>query len=94
MQLFLNGNWVWDHNPVVLKPWSPMFDTNREHMDIIPLWVQLPSLPLHYWTPDNLKNIGNPLGSFLEVDLSFMDLKDQTMVRIMVNINIRDGLAE
>jgi len=44
----LTSRWSWDHNPVVLKTWSPMFDASRERIDTIPLWVKLPNLSLHF----------------------------------------------
>lgn len=90
----LSGIWSWDHNPVILKAWSPMFAARRERIDTLPLWVRLPSLPLQFRTPTHLKNIGNLLGSFLEADLSFTESNEQKIVRILVNIYIRDGLLE
>ena len=34
------------------------------------------------------------LGSFLEADLSFLETREKKIARILVNINLREGLAE
>ena len=39
-----------NNSPLLLKPWSPLFDASKDRMDIIPVWVDLPALPLHLWS--------------------------------------------
>lgn len=90
----LNRSWSLDHSPVLLKPWHPMFDASRERVDTIPIWVRLPVLPLHFWSELHLRRIGNILGTFLEADLSFLESHVKQVARILVNINIREGLSE
>ena len=29
--------WHIDHSPVMLKPWSPMFDASKERVDVLPI---------------------------------------------------------
>lgn len=90
----MNRSWALDHTPLLLKHWHPLFDVSRERVDIVQLWVKLHGLPLHYWKEEHLREIGNILGSFIEVDMSFEKTKHQQVARILVNINIREGLAE
>jgi len=90
----LNQNWQMNHVPVLMKRWHPRFDASRERVDESPVWVRLPGLPLHYWEPIHFKNIGNILGTFLEADLSYLETFDQRVARILVSINLREGLAE
>jgi len=63
-------------------------------MDKIPVWVYLPALPLQFWTLDYFKSIGNFLGEFLEADLSFEETKQRKVARIIVNLNVKEGLGE
>ena len=44
----LNKNWHLNHSPMLLKPWHPLFDASRERVDVIPIWVRMPALPLHF----------------------------------------------
>ena len=86
--------WHIDHSPLLLKPWSPLFDASRERVDVLPIWVRLPALPLHFWDLYHFRRIGEILASFLEADLSFLETKEKKVARILVNINLREGLAE
>ena len=63
--------WHIDHSTVLLKPWSPLFDASKERVDVVPVWVRLPALPLHFWDLYHFRRIGDMLGTFLEADLSF-----------------------
>jgi hypothetical protein len=90
----LGKNWSVNFSPLLLKPWSPLFDASREKLDKIPVWVRLPALPLQFWSLDYFKAIGNFLGDFLEADLSFEETKQRKIARILVNLNVREGLGE
>lgn len=90
----LNRNWSWDHCPVLLKPWHPMFNASRERLDIVPFWVRLPGIPLHYWSERHFRGIGNILGTYLEGDYSSHYTKQKKVARILVSLNVREGLVE
>jgi len=90
----LNKSWHLDHSPVLLKQWHPLFDASRERVDVIPIWVRMPALPLHFWELYHFKRIGDILGSFLEADFTYLETHERKVARILVNINIREGLAE
>ena len=60
----------------------------------MPIWVRLPDLPRQYWFKENFTCIGNILRSFLEADMSFKVTKLRRVARILVNINVREGLYE
>jgi hypothetical protein len=90
----LGKNWSINFSPLLLKPWSPLFDANREKLDKIPIWVRLPALPLQFWSLDYFKAIENFLGDFLEADLSYEEIKQRKIARILVNLNVREGLGE
>jgi len=93
-QEVLRKNWSIQSTPMLLKPWTPMFDASRERVDTIPLWVRLPAFPFQYWKDKFFRRIGNRLGEFLEADESFMDSNQKRMARILVNINVREGLGD
>ena len=72
----------------------PPFDVDTERLDTIPVWVRLPGLPWELWKPNSLSDIGNALGTFIEVDLSYQQMKIQKVTRILVSLNIRTSLRE
>lgn len=52
----------------VLVRWEPI--VYDDYPWIIPFWVQLPGIPLHYWTLKNLRKIGERLGHIDTIELS------------------------
>ena len=87
-------SWHINHTPVLLKSWNPMFDASKERVDEIFIWVRMPALPLHFWDFFHFRRIGYILGTFLEADLSFLETHEKKVAHILVNIDIREGLAE
>lgn len=59
-----------------------------------PIWVQLPGLPMQYWTPVVFKRIGNALGTYLEHDQSYETSGNMTMACILVHLDTIEGLEE
>ena len=60
----LARNWSLEQCPVLLKMWTPTFDTSCEWVDVFPIWVRLSSLPRQYWLEDHFISIGNIWGPF------------------------------
>lgn len=85
----LSKLWHIELAPVLLKRWSPVFDPELEHLGAGPIWVRLPGLPLHFWSEDVFKHIGNALGTYLDYDKSNM-----AMARILVDLDKHKGLVE
>ena len=81
-----NKSWHINHSHVLLKPWHPLFDASKERVDVIPIWVRMPALPLHFWDLYHFKRIGDILGTFLEADLSYLETNEKNVSRILVNI--------
>ncbi|KAJ4894809.1 Uncharacterized protein Rs2_21603 [Raphanus sativus] len=52
----------------VLVRWEPV--VHDDYPWVIPFWVEITGIPLHFWTIKNLKNIGSRLGHIDTVDLS------------------------
>jgi hypothetical protein len=85
---------VWSDTPIVLKRWTPGFDAKRERVDVVPVWVRLPGLPMQYWNPVRFSAIGNKLGEYIDVDFSFEDTGLMSMARILVRLDLRPGLLK
>jgi hypothetical protein len=63
-------------------------------MDIISVWVWLPGLPVQFWETKPLKMIENHLGEFLKLDSSYLRTDERKVAKILVSLNVRDGLGE
>jgi hypothetical protein len=62
-------------------------------MEIIPIWVRIPSLPLVLWLEDVFEETCNSLGLYYEVDLSFQDTGNFRMAKILVGSKTSKGLV-
>lgn len=88
----LNQNWSFDQSSLLLKRWHPLFDASRERVDLVLIWDRLPGLPLPFWFEEHFSHIGNLLGTYLETDASYKVTKLKTVAKILVKINIRNGI--
>jgi len=88
----LQRSWFIDSSPILLKLWNPTFDTENERLDSIPIWVRLLGLPPHLWNEKCFQAIGNHLGEFITADMSFLDTGEMAVARILVLLNVREGL--
>lgn len=90
----LQKSWFIDSSPIRLKLRNPTFDAASERLNSIPIWVRLSSLPPHLWNEKCFQDIGNHLGKFLVANMGFIDSAEMSVARIMVLLNIREGLKE
>ncbi|KAF8399063.1 hypothetical protein HHK36_014929 [Tetracentron sinense] len=66
--------------------WSPQFRSGIEP-SIVPVWINLPGLPLNFFNPKDLSSIGNLLGRVLLVDRPTRNLSRPSLARICVEID-------
>jgi hypothetical protein len=90
----LQKGWFMESSPTILKLWNPTFDVDNERLDSIPIWVKLPGLPPHIWNEKCFQAIKNHLGDFITAYMSFLDTGEMAVARILVLLNIREGLKE
>jgi len=58
------------------------------------MWVHLPGIPSHLWSEKCFQEIGNFLGEYMTADMGFLDTGEMSMARILVSLNIKEGLRE
>ena len=94
LEWVLERNWNFGKIPILFKRWNPLFDTQREKVDEMPVWVRLPGLPPQFWVQLVFREIKNNLGHFLEANMSFVHSSDKGLAKILISLNLREGLAE
>jgi hypothetical protein len=80
--------------PIVLKRWNPIFYPKWERVDVVPVWVQLPGLPMQYWNSVCFSVIGKKLGEFIKSGFSFEDTGLMSVARILVRLDLCTGLLK
>ncbi|XP_020595835.1 uncharacterized protein LOC110035862 [Phalaenopsis equestris] len=70
-----------------IMKWTPDFDPSKEP-PVVPLWFELPGLPLPYFKLNALFNIGRALGTPLKVDAPTFNKARPALARIQVERDI------
>jgi hypothetical protein len=86
--------WLWGTCPLSMKFWHPCFDPRCEVMKLTLVWVKLPGLPLELRCDKFLWDLGNFLGKTLMVDSSYKYNVNRLVAKVLVNIDLDEGLAE
>ena len=74
-----------------LNRWTPNFDPAVEVPKVVPVWVCLPNLPIHRWTPSSLQGIGEILGRYIDKE---NPKENYSCARICVEFDLEAGLPE
>ncbi|XP_075092451.1 uncharacterized protein LOC142172681 [Nicotiana tabacum] len=83
-----SGPYTMNSKPDVVKMWNVDFDFTNEVLKTIPLWIQLPKLPLNCWEDDSLSRTGSTLGVLIYVDACTTKVERISYARILVKIDV------
>lgn len=90
----LSRMWVVKSDNLMLKRWHTTFNLDKEPLIFRHLWVIFPGFPLVFWNFEAFTTIGNAIGKFLHVDLKHLTGSDRRMGRILVEVDLNEGLPE
>lgn len=83
-----SGPYTIANRPVIVKSWSADFDFHNEILKVVPLWIQLPNLPLTCWGLESLSRIGSTLGIPLFADECTSNQSRISYARLLVEIDV------
>ena len=63
----VNSPYFYNYVGLFLRPWKEQFNTDKENLMIVLVWIKMYSLPMEYWKEEILMDIGNTLGNFVKV---------------------------
>ena len=61
----LQGNYFFDNKPLIVKPWNPNMDVDKEELKLIPIWIQL-KIEFKLWGEFFLLKIMGQIGKPLQ----------------------------
>ncbi|KAL2893643.1 Leucine--tRNA ligase [Bienertia sinuspersici] len=76
-----------DHNPVIMKPWSENDDCTKDNVRSIPIWIQL-YLDFKYWGIRSLEKIVGKVGKLVKVDQATEKRERLNYARCLVEVMI------
>lgn len=80
--------------PVIVKPWTPEFNFNKEILTTLLLWVKLPNLPLSCWNAVVLSKIVSSLGQPLYANECTTQVSRISFARILVEMSVTRPLPK
>ncbi|XP_019246513.1 PREDICTED: uncharacterized protein LOC109226173 [Nicotiana attenuata] len=92
--LLQNGPFTFNNRPMVLKHWEPDFQMSKEPLQVIPIWVTFPNLPVEYWAPRSLGRIASCLGKPICTDKLTTKGERVSYARILVEMDVSVELPE
>ena len=87
-EILKGGLYFLNRVPLVVKKWSANLDFKEEILRVIPVWVRLPSLPLHFWGAKTLSRIVTAVGVPVLADEYTMTQRKVSYARVLVEIDI------
>ena len=62
------GPWFVGGHYLSIRSWEPNFKPSSTCVSLMAIWVQLPKLPIEYYEPSVLQDIGRAIGPVLRID--------------------------
>lgn len=62
------GPWIIQGHYVTISKWRPEFRASSNKILSTLVWIQVPGLPVEYYTEDFLMKLGNTLGKAVKID--------------------------
>lgn len=88
------GPYLVFNRPLLLKEMPKEFAFGDEEIIKVPIWIQLPSLPIDYFTKEALSKIASKIGTPLTTDLLTQNREHVAYARILVEIDVSRDRSE
>lgn len=66
----------------------------REELFMVPIWIKLPGLNFKYWSPKDLRKLGNLVGKPLMVDKNTEKKVGLNFARLLVEVEVDTTLPD
>ena len=83
-KVLLRGNRWFKESPLHLDRWDPKAGCSQNGERAESVWVRVVGLPLHFWSQEAFRKIGDCCGGFVAVDENTAKCKELRWARISV----------
>jgi len=77
-----------------IRPWKPIYVSEKESFKQEPVWIRLFSLPIDHWGYAALKQIGDKLGTFIKASEATLQRRYTSCARICVEMDVVGAFHE
>lgn len=92
-RVFNAGPFFIKSQPVVLKEWSPNFEFKQELLTKLPIWIQLPNLPLQLWGKKSVSKIASMAGIPMHTGECTVKQSKVGFARVLVEVDLSHPLV-
>lgn len=89
-----DGPWFVEGHHLSIRNWEPNFRPSMANVSAVVVWVRLPKLPIEYYEPSVLRELGQAIGPVLRVDTHTAAETRGHFARICVQINFEKPLIK
>ncbi|XP_074291298.1 uncharacterized protein LOC141618078 [Silene latifolia] len=82
-----SGYFLFDNKPLIIRPWQPDIDLEKEEIKCVPAWIRLKGLPLKFWG-QSLPKIANLVGKYVKSDAATESKTRLGFARLMVELKV------
>ncbi|GAA0163849.1 hypothetical protein LIER_19621 [Lithospermum erythrorhizon] len=93
-QVLEKGPWSFSRRPFILRNWNVGMPLDKPEVDVLPIWIQFPNLPLDLWTAEALSILESCVGVPLFVDRTTSEQSRLAFARVCVEIRVEDELFD
>nr|XP_027066014.1 uncharacterized protein LOC113691883 [Coffea arabica] len=86
-RVWARGIWYVHGHPMRVFKWTPSFHVDREP-SVVPVWFQVPKLPLHLFHKETLFQIAEMVGVPLLVDAATLAVSRPSVARVCVEVDL------
>lgn len=88
------GPWFVGGHYLSIRKWEPNFKPSTATVSSVAVWVRLPQLPIEYYEPSVLRDIGLAIGPVLRIDTHTASESRGRFARICVQVNFDHPLIK
>ena len=86
------GPWRAFGSYLMVRAWSPEFDSLRDDIVTTPVWIRLTNIPVNFYHRSILMGIAKGLGKPVRVDLTTLKFERARFARVCVEVNLAKPL--
>ncbi|XP_074312967.1 uncharacterized protein LOC141648312 [Silene latifolia] len=82
-----SGYFLFDNKPLIIRPWQPDIDLEKEEIKSVPAWIRLKGLPLKFWG-QSLPKLANLVGKYVKSDAATESKTRLGFAGLMVELKV------
>ena len=88
------GPWFVGGHYLFIRKWEPNFKPSTASVSSVAVWVRFPELPIEYYEPSMLHDLGQIIGHVLRIDTRMAFESRGRFARICVQVNFANPLIK